>query len=245
MTGETIVITRPQGDEHLLAGLLHDHGYRIIHEPLTHIFLYHTQRQALHRALIGEPDAVIVTSRHAVQAMALLTDMRDAYLICVGDATARAAYSLGFDRISISGGNAQSLIDTVLAGYDRGSRFLYLSGQHVQAEIDAILAEKGMHAEKLTLYEATAATHLSDTLLEQLRRGHIDGVTFLSQRTATIFMQLLYKADSLPSLVHARAFCLSAAIAATLRSPPWKSIHAAGEATLASLLECVDNTLQR
>jgi len=105
MSGKTILITRPKGDETSLMELFQEQGYRVIHEPLTSIYLDHTQRQALYHALADEPDAVILTSRHAVQALAMLSDFRDLFLICVGDSTAEVAHSLGFSRVSIAGGN--------------------------------------------------------------------------------------------------------------------------------------------
>ncbi len=95
MSGETIVITRPKGDAASLTEALQARGYHVIHEPLTEIFLRHAERQALHQALLEEPDAIILTSRHGVHALALLTDLRDSYLLCVGEATAQAAAFAG------------------------------------------------------------------------------------------------------------------------------------------------------
>jgi len=245
MSDATIVITRPVGDEKILTDLLHHHGYRVIHEPLTSIYLNHTLRQELHHALMDEPDAVIVTSRHAVQALSLLSDLRDPFLICVGEATARVAYSLGFTRVSVAGGNAQKLIGSIGDSYDADSRFLYLSGEHVRVDMDAALTAKDMHVQRLALYEAIASEQLSDILIEHLRRTQIDAVTFLSQRTAHIFTELLAKAGMNKSVAHLQGFCLSASVAEPLQSSPWKSIHITREATLASLLECVNNVFER
>lgn len=178
MSGETIVITRPKGDEKSLTEALQARGYRVIHEPLTEIFLRHNERQAVHQALLSEPDAVIVTSRHGVHALALLSELRDAYLLCVGEATAQAAHSLGFTRVAAARGNAGNLIELIMQGYDIESRFLYISGAHTRVDIEAELGARGMEIERLVLYEALAAPQLSDTLVEQLRRGQIDAVTF-------------------------------------------------------------------
>jgi len=241
MTGETILITRPKGDEMALTDALHVHGYRVIHEPLTEIFLRHTERQALHNALLSEPDAVIITSRHGANALALLSDLRDAYLICIGEATASTAQSLGFTRVCNAGGNVQKLIEYIYASYDPETRFLYVSGKHVRVDLDAVLATQGMHVDRIVLYEAIASPQLSDTLVEQLRRGQIDAVTFLSQRTAHIFTALLARAGAQQTVTGLHAAALSETIAEPLVSWPWKGIHTAREATLASLIECVDN----
>lgn len=238
MSNETILITRPKNDGQSLADALQAHGYRIIHEPLMEIFLLHTQRQALHNALMAEPDAVIVTSRHGAQALALLSDLRDPFLICVGEATAHTAHSLGFTRVATAGGTAQSLIDTIAGAYDEGSRFLYVSGEHVRVDFETMLAN--MHIERLILYEAVASPQLSDTLVAQLERKQIDAVTFFSPRAAELFTTLLARAGASQTAADLSAFCLSEAVAEPL-TQPWKAIHVAREPTLASLVECVDN----
>lgn len=244
MSDKTIIITRPKGDEKSLTDVLHALGLRVIHEPLTDIYLRHTERTKLGQALLTEPDALILTSRHAVHALAMLTELRDEFLICIGDATAQTAQSLGFTRVSAAGGTAQSLLDYIYESYDEGSRFLYLSGEHVRVEIDMILNERGMVAERLALYEAIAAPQLSDTLVEQLRRNQIDGITFLSQRAAQIFIALLAKAGAQAATAHLHAFCISETAAQPLAQQPWRGIHIADEPTLASLVNCVDNALQ-
>jgi len=241
MTGETILITRPKGDEIALTEALQSLGYHVIHEPLQEIFLRHYERQALGKALMDEPDAVILTSRHGAQALALLTELRDLPLLCVGEATEQAAQSQGFTRTSTGGGNVQNLINIILDAYDPGSRFLYASGEQVRTDISAALIAEGMQAERFILYEAIASEQLSDTLTAQLRRGQIDAATFLSQRAARIFIDLLDRADLSPAMAPMQAFALGEAIAEPLESGDWRGIHISDEATLASLVECVDN----
>jgi len=244
MTGETILVTRPQGDEKILTDLLHERGYRVIHEPLTSIYLDHTQRPLLERALHDEPDACIITSRHGARALAALSDLRDLFLICVGESTARTAQSLGFDRIAVAGGNAAKLIEYIRGAYDEGSRFLYLSGEHVRMDLEQILSQSHMQVQRLALYEAVAATQLSDTLVEQLKRRQIDAVTLLSTRTAKIFSALTQNAGVREGLTHVHAVALSAAIAEPLLAYSWQGLHIAHEATLASVVETVDNMFQ-
>ena len=239
----TVLVTRPKGDEAALTNLLHERGYNVIHEPLTHIYLDHTKRQPLHQLLMGDPDAIIITSRHAVHALAMLSDFRDIALVCVGEATAKVAESQGFSRISVMGGTVEKMAATILASYDEGSRFVYVSGEHVRSDIGYLLSAGNMHVERLITYEAVASEQLSDTLVEQLRRRQLDAVTFLSPRAAQIFMALLHKAGMREAITSLRCFCMSEAIADSLRNQPWQQVHIAPEATLASLVECVDNAL--
>ncbi len=245
MTHETVVITRPREETDRFAEALQALNYRVIHEPLMDIFLRHTERQALHQRLMEEPDAIIVTSRYAARALAALTELRDPYLLCVGEATAEAAESLGFLRVTAAGGSVQALMKYIKASYDEDARFLYTSGQQVSADIGPLLGECGMQVERCVLYDAVAAEGLSDTLVEQLRRGQINAITFLSSRTAQIFCSLINKAGVKEACEPIHAFALSEAVVDPLRPMPWKNLHIAPEATLASLVNCMDNAFRR
>ena len=243
MTDISILVTRPKGDETELTDQLHALDFRVIHEPLTEIMLRHDARAAVQFALNHEPDAVIVTSRHGVQALALLCELRDMFVLCVGDATAETAESLGFTRVSAARGNVASLVDYVKDAYDEGSRFVYISGDHIRTDLAQQLPN--MKIERIVAYEASAVDTLSDTLAEQLRRGQISGVTFFSARAASIFMMILTKLDLREATAKLRAICLSEAVAAPLRTHHWLGIHVAGEATLASVVQCVDNAFNQ
>ncbi len=238
---KTIVITRPLGDEIILRDELLERGYHVIHEPLTDIFLRHDLRLNVEMALDDEPDAILITSKHGVQALALLTELRDMFLLCVGDATADVAAQLGFDRISVTGETVDHMIDYILDCYDEDARFLYISGEHVSADLNDALSVRGMQVERIAAYEAIAAEALSDTLVEQLKRGQIDTLTFFSGRTARIFMNLAEKSGILDSLKKIDAFCLSESIAGEMERGNWRGIYSSPKATLASMVGCIDN----
>ncbi|NBX03176.1 MAG: uroporphyrinogen-III synthase [Alphaproteobacteria bacterium] len=239
MTDISILITRPKGDELELTDMLHELNFRVIHEPLTEIMLRHDARSAVMRSMAYEPDAFILTSRHGAQALALLTELRDMFVLCVGEATADTAESLGFTRVSAADGNVAALADYIKDAYDEGSRFTYISGDHVRADLAKLLPT--MEIERIIGYEALAAEALSDTLAEQIRRGHINGVTFMSARAASIFMILITKLNLRDQLTKMHAICLSDIVAEPLHTVNWRAIHIASEPTLASLAACVDN----
>jgi len=239
MSNPSIIVTRPKGDEVELTQKLHELGLRVIHEPLTEIILRHDMRHAITAALLDEPDAVIVTSRHAVQALAILSELRDLFLLCVGESTAATANALGFDRVSAANGNVASLAEYITQSYDEGSRFLYVSGDHVRADMQVLLPQ--MKVDRVITYETQSSDALSDTLAEQLRRGQINAVTLMSQRTAGIFLMLLTKAGLREVTSSLDVICLSKAVAAPLAAHNWRGLHIAQQPTLASLVECVDN----
>lgn len=237
---KTIVITRPLGDESLRDELL-QRGYHVIQEPLTQIFLRHEARMEVENALLADPDAVIVTSKHGVQALSVLSELRDMFLLCVGETTAGIASQLGFDRVSVAGGTLDTMIDYILDCYDEESRFLYISGEDVSGDLEGTLAVRGMSVSRVVVYDAIAAESLSDTLVEQLRRGQIDALTFFSVRAANIFLSLADKKNIVASLAKIDVFCLSEAIAESVKQCEWRRVYSADKPTLASLLSCVDN----
>jgi uroporphyrinogen-III synthase len=238
---KTIVITRPRGDEAALRHELLELGHHVIHEPLTEIFLRHTARAEVEHALMADPDAIIITSNHGVQALALLTELRDVFLLCIGEATSFAATELGFTRVTMAGGNIDRMIDYIMSCYDEDARFLYISGEHIRVDLGQALSVHGMQVERVVAYDATACESLSDTLVEQLRRRQIDAFTFFSPRAAQIFINLAGKAGVIDALSRIDAFCLSEAIAETAKTVNWQGVYTADEATLASLIASVDN----
>lgn len=240
-TAKTIVITRPVGDESILRDELLERGYHVIHEPITEIFLRHTARLEVEHALASVPDAVIITSKHAVQALAMLTELRDMFLLCVGEATANIATQLGFDRVSVAGGTVDGIIDYILDCYDEDSRFLYISGEDISINLGEIFSMRGMSLSRVVVYDAIAAESLSDTLVEQLRRGQIDAISFFSSRTAQIFLSLAEKSGVITTLERLDTFCLSESITEITSKCNWQRIYSADKATLASIVSCIDN----
>lgn len=237
----TVAITRPKGETDGLSEILHRHGLSVIHEPLSHIALCHTAQPMLAAALEHQPDAVLVTSRHGVRAMATLTELRDLSLLCVGEATASVAASAGFDRVAVAGGTTEQMIEYILSSYDAGSRFVYVSADQVRRDLAEIFSRQGMPTQRVVAYEAVESEKFSDVFAEKLKRGDIDVVTFLSQRAAKTFMALADKAKLGDALGNVTACCFSQDITDMLPKKAWKHLHASKKPTLASLADCVNN----
>lgn len=238
---KTILITRPRGDEAIFRDELLERGHHVIHEPLMEIVLNHNVRAELEYALFDDPDALLVTSKHGVAALAMLTEIRDLFLLCVGEATANIASQYGFERVSITGETSEHMIQYILDSYDEDAKFLYVSGEDISTDFEQVLGVQGMEVRRVVAYEAVAVQELSDTLLEQIRRGQVDTVTFFSSRTAQIFLNLANKNNIFRELEKIDAFCLSAAIASEISGIKWHKIYIADKPTLASMLSCVDN----
>jgi uroporphyrinogen-III synthase len=245
MAAKTIAVTRPRAEKDALTWLLQDRGYHAIHEPLTHIVLRADAQDSLQQALAAHPDAVIVTSRQGVRGLATLTELRDIVLICVGQATAHAAEANGFTRVYAAGGNAALLIEYILTSFDPESRLVYVSAEHVRVDIATVLSKQGMHVERVVVYEAIAAEQFTDIFAQNLQRGHIDAVTFLSQRAAEVFCNLAASAKLISALRIVHACVLSKSIAESLNAKQWRRVHIARTPTLVALGNCVDKAFTK
>lgn len=238
---KTILVTRAKGDEHELTEALQALGHFVIHEPLTEIFLNHTIRAHIELLLADEPNAILITSKHAVQALALLSDIRDVCILAVGTATMECAMSLGFSRVYDTGGTLESMLTYIQGGYDDEARFVYISGEHIRSDLPEILQSFGMSCERVIAYHALASEALSDTLVAQLQRGQIDAVTFFSPRNVEIFLNLLERAEISPATAVLDLFALSEDVANAAGNAEWRQVFIAAQPTLASLVDSVDN----
>ncbi len=238
---KTILVTRAKGDEHEITEALQALGHFVIHEPLTEIFLNHTIRAHIELLLADELNAILVTSKHAVQALALLSDIRDVCILAVGTATMECAMSLGFSRVYDTGGTLESMLTYIQGGYDDEARFVYISGEHIRSDLPEILQSFGMSCERVIAYHALASEALSDTLVAQLQRGQIDAVTFFSPRNAEIFLNLLERAEISPATAVLDLFALSEDVANAANKAEWRQVFISAQPTLASLVDSVDN----
>lgn len=238
-SSKTILITRSHDDGHELHERLHAAGYRAIHEPLTQVVLNHTARLPLAQVLAQEPDAILITSRNGARALATLTEMRDLPLLCVGDATAETAESLGFIRVSTTGRTAEDMAHYVCDAYDYDVKLLHVCGAHSYPLLEEHLRQYGMAPVRIAAYEAVASESLSDTLLAQIEREQIDGVVLMSERTSRIWLSLLEKAQLHAAASRMTAYCISDQAGAPLHSSSWPSIRIADEPILDRLIDTI------
>jgi len=114
-------------------------------------------------------DAVIFTSRNGVHAFARLSDRRDAPAWCVGDATADAARTAGFDAIVSAEGDVEALFALMKEKAPRHFRYLYASAKTPSAPLTAWLWAEGFRVSQTPVYDTVAvAPALSDDDLSRI-----------------------------------------------------------------------------
>ncbi len=226
MSGRTIVITRPKADALKLADSLKRKGFRCIIEPMLLIHTLHENAKSLEYALDRVPQAILVTSKHAITALSLMTQLRNIPIVAVGQATASRAANLGFENVDFASGTAHALIAHVANKYSPANGpLLYIRGVDVSVDIAAKLMQQDFIVDSITLYQAKPTHKLSDELRNALADGIVDSVLFFSQNTLKTYARLITANSLADAHTHITAICMSRAIADKAKSLlAWKEV---------------------
>ena len=169
-------------------------------------------------------DGLAFTSGHAVATFAALSPQRSVQVFTVGEATAEAARRAGFSRVVSAEGDVGALADRIADA--KPSLVLNPTAAEPAANLIELLTRRGVPAAALIVYE-TVPTGAFAPL------GEIDAILVHSARAAGLIAgHLAGQADA----ARLRAYAISAAAAAPLRSAGLESIQVAAEPTESALL---------
>ena len=133
------LITRPRDDAEALVNELNAARVETFIEPLLNIASVPGALAKLDRV-----QAILLTSRNGVRALAEETDQRDTPIYAVGDATADIARELGFINVESAAGDSAALAQLVEDRLDPGAgALLHGSGTAVAGDLAGTLAAKG------------------------------------------------------------------------------------------------------
>jgi uroporphyrinogen-III synthase len=238
----TALITRPDDDAEPLAAALIARGIAVAREPLIAI------KPIANASLDLEGvQALLFTSANGVRAFAGLSPRREIAVFAVGDATARAARSAGFDKIESASGTVEDLARLVAARLDpKNGALFHAAGSAVAGDLAGLLGQKGFDLRRAMLYEAETAAALSEETKARLERGEIGLVLLFSPRTAETFVKLVREAGdgAARGVERATALCLSPAVAKAAEGLAWRRILTAAKPDLPALLALVDQAVE-
>ncbi|MFO1104430.1 MAG: uroporphyrinogen-III synthase [Methylocystis sp.] len=137
----------------------------------------------------GAYDAALASSAKGVELAKGADAFKALPLHAVGERTAQAARALGW-RADIVAGNAEAILPLLLARYPRPAHFLYLAGRDRQPTLEAGLKAAGHLVAAVEVYEARAATALSQAAVDAIAAGAVEAVLHYSRRSADIFLAL-------------------------------------------------------
>jgi uroporphyrinogen-III synthase len=210
-----LLVTRPEPDAMRLGAVLEEAGHEAVVEPLLGVSFEDGEPIDLDGA-----QALIATSRNALRALRgspALAEARRLPLFAVGKATAAEARALGFEVVVTGAGTAPELVTHIVSQLDPAAGLLvHLAGDTLAGNLRGDLEAQGFRILQPVVYRMVPATTLTDTTVEQLAQGEIDGVILLSPRTAAIYAGLVRRHNLTGAVRTMPHFCLSAAVARRL-----------------------------
>jgi uroporphyrinogen-III synthase len=204
-----VLVTRARADAERTAQRLAERGHEATAAPVTELVPTGEPMPA------GAVDALVVTSAHAVPALAALTD-RNCPALAVGERTATALRRAGFRDVRSGPGHAAGLAELVSGLFPSGARLLHVAGRHRKAEPEASLQARGHRVRVWEAYEARAVERFDEGLVSRLRAGQFDIVLHFSRRSASLFVELADRAGLRPQLGVPIHLCLSPDVAVPL-----------------------------
>ncbi|PPD45333.1 MAG: hypothetical protein CTY15_04475 [Methylocystis sp.] len=166
----------------------------------------------------GDYDAVLASSAKGVEFAGEDAQAFKALPFhAVGAKTAKAAEVRGW-RPEIVAGNAEAILPLLLARYPAPAHFLYLAGRDRQPTLEAGLRAGGQVITPVNIYQAQAATALTEEARAALAAGEIEVALHYSRRSVEIFLSLVETAGLAPHLASATHVALSDDVAIPLEA---------------------------
>ena len=228
-----LLLTRPQGASEELARDLAVRGCESMIEPLLEIKIPDGLRLD-----IDGVAALALTSANGVRAFAARSDQRSLSVYAVGDSTARAARAEGFVDVQSAAGDVDDLAELLIKSMSPGAgTILHPAASRVAGHLARQLKDAGFIYRREIIYEAVPAIGFSPAAFAALDNGDIDGVVLMSPRTGLVFKELLLAAGLSERAAGMSAYCLSAAVAESVKDLPWQKIQIAVQPSQGSLLD--------
>lgn len=173
------------------------------------------------------PDAILLTSAHAVPALASLGMVRDRPIFAVGARTLETIRAAGFDAAAPEGGDAQALSGALARALSPGATVLHLAGRDRKAEPERSLRAAGLQVTAWEVYEAVATRTLPEQAMAALAAGRVDAVLHFSRRSASVLAGLAGEAGVRAAFDVVAHHCLSGDVASGLAGVPAERIRIA------------------
>ena len=231
-----ILITRPNQEISRESLALEALGHEVVKTPLL------TIEELLDVSITIEGfQAILVSSRAGIRALAKLDAKREMPVFTVGEGTAEVAIELGYSTVESADGDWLALSALVKRRLDcNNGPLLHASGLAVAGDIEGSLSADGFEVKKAVLYEAKSADSFTSVAEENLRAGKLDAVLFFSARTAETFVNIATESSLLENCKLLEAFCLSPNIAEVANKIDWLRVRVPLKPTRDALYQLLD-----
>jgi uroporphyrinogen-III synthase len=135
-------------------------------------------------------------------------------LYAVGEATAEAAWELGFAEVATGPGTAKELAALIVRDVaPEWGPLVHLAGETLAFDLEAALGAHGFTVRKAVLYRAVPAKALPPEAVALIASARPKGVVLMSPRTAQTFAALIAKHGLVTQAESLVCYCLSEAVA--------------------------------
>ncbi len=170
-------------------------------------------------------DAFVTTSVAGIDCIAEMTTRRDIPLFCAGLTSAEVACEHGFLAVHYAEMPGGAAVANELKMF-AFNRVAYFHGSIIKIDI-AVECNGLMYVDSFCVYKTVPVAQWSDETITLFRKNEIKAITFYSERSAFITLDLLRTHDVLSYTGSVSALCLSSAIADVISKHLWKNVYIA------------------
>jgi uroporphyrinogen-III synthase len=242
-----VLVTRPHPDDEATASSLRARGFEVLLAPMLRF-----EPVAFYDDADVQYGAVLVTSANALRGIEPHlkgSRLLKLPLFTVGEHTASAARSNGFENVIPANGDAASLRDAVLAAVKakelkKASTLLYLAGADLARDLAGELGERGFTVVTHTTYRMNPVASLPHEVSEAFAANRVEAVLHYSRRSARAFLEAVRTAGVEISALAIPQCCISAAVASVVRDAGATRVMAAASPDENALFEVLDRALR-
>ena len=215
-----ILFTRPLEDCNELMLKFSELGHKVSHMPVIQI-------EKIEHEEINFIDykAIIFTSANALKFLDTKLIDKKIICFCVGSATEKKAFSLGFQNVISAEGNVKKLEELILQNFNSSlGKMLYLSGEIISNDINKNLVSQGYNVKRVVNYTSKPNHQLDEKFIEKLRSNMPDVVYVYSQNSALSFLKLINSCKLNDFWMNTNLMCISEKSSSVLNKIKWKKI---------------------
>ncbi len=170
-------------------------------------------------------DALIATSVLGIDCLAEMTARRDIPLFCAGSMSAEVAREYGFSAVHCAETpGAVGIVNHLkMFAFDRAA---YFHGATIKMDIAAKCSDF-MIVDSFCVYKTVPVAQWTDETIALFHKNEIQAITFYSEKSALITLDLLHTHNILSCTPLIAALCLSPAIADVISKHLWKNVYIA------------------
>ena len=169
--------------------------------------------------------------------------LKSVKIICVGERVSNYLKSKSVGNIMNVFQDSDHLIAELDFNYLRKNSLIYFCGNNYNTDLVDQIKSVNIKCEPIVVYSLNTADELSMETQVMIEKNQIQSVALYSQFSASVFMDLLQKADLSDSFREKKIFCLSRNIARNVKSRNFKNIITPALPNEQSMIDVIKKSL--